>query len=94
MPELPEVETMRRGIAGATGGRVVAARLNRCDKKPLTMNPTWRSISRRVRNRRIRAVDRHGKRLIIRFDNDWSMVIECNTGTVEGTQQQGLCLWE
>ncbi|MGI9517979.1 MAG: bifunctional DNA-formamidopyrimidine glycosylase/DNA-(apurinic or apyrimidinic site) lyase [Pirellulaceae bacterium] len=76
MPELPEVETMRRGIAGAAGGRIVAARLNRCRKKPLTMTPSWRVISRRLKDQRIRAVDRHGKRLIIRLENDWSMVIE------------------
>ncbi len=67
---------MRRGISGAQGGRVVAARLNRCRKKPLSMSPSWRSIARRLKNQRICAVDRHGKRLIIRFDNNWSMVIE------------------
>ena len=76
MPELPEVETMRRGIAGAQGATVLKARQSRCRKKPLTMNVSWPSIARRLRNRKITAVDRHGKRLILRFDNAWSMVIE------------------
>ncbi len=76
MPELPEVETMRRGIAGARNAIVSHARKIRCRKKPLKMNLPWREIARRIRQRRITAVDRHGKRLILEFDRQWWMVIE------------------
>ena len=76
MPELPEVETMRRGIVGATGARVVCVHPTACKKKPLKVNKTWSTIARRLKDCKIAKVDRHGKRLIIRFDNGWSMVIE------------------
>ena len=39
MPELPEVETMRRGILGAVGGKVVLVENIRCPKKPITILP-------------------------------------------------------
>lgn len=76
MPELPEVETMRRGILGAEGARVEQARKIRCRKRPLQMNVAWSTIARRLRQQRIRQVDRRGKRLILRFENKWALVIE------------------
>jgi len=76
MPELPEVETMRRGILAAVGGKVDRARSCRCAKKPLKMNHPWSTIARRLRGRTITEIGRHGKRLILHFDQKWSMVIE------------------
>jgi formamidopyrimidine-DNA glycosylase len=76
MPELPEVETMRRGIAGIAGATVLRARKSRCRKRPLAMNVAWPQIARRLRQRRIESVGRHGKRLILHFDHGWSLVIE------------------
>ncbi len=76
MPELPEVETMRKGIAGALGSRVVKVRPLPCRKKPLAMNASWRRISKQLQQRRITAVGRHGKRIILSFDQEWSLIIE------------------
>lgn len=76
MPELPEVETMRRGISGAIGGTVVKAHKCRCSKKPLAMNVTWTSLARRIKGQQIEAIDRRGKRLMLKFANQWTLVIE------------------
>ncbi len=76
MPELPEVETMRRGILGAEGSRIVAARRSGCRKRPLTMRPAWPAIARRLKGAMICQIGRHGKRLQIGLDNGWTIVIE------------------
>ncbi len=76
MPELPEVETMRRGLLGAVGCRVVSARRTRCRKKPLFFQPAWPWIARRIHQQTISDIGRHGKRLTIRFGQRWTMVIE------------------
>ena len=76
MPELPEVETMRRGILGAKGATVLRLRNCRCKKKPLKMNLPFSTIARRLKNRKLVELDRHGKRLILKFQGDWAMVIE------------------
>ena len=76
MPELPEVETMRKGIAGALGSRVVKVQQLPCRKKPLATNASWQKISRQLRKRCITNVGRHGKRIILSFDHAWSLVIE------------------
>lgn len=76
MPELPEVETMRRGIAGALGCRVHRVRQLPCRKKPLTTNVRWPQIARRLKGREITGIDRHGKRIILAFDQTNWLVIE------------------
>lgn len=76
MPELPEVETMRRGIAGALGCQVRAARQLPCQKKPLAMNVRWSQIAKRLKGREITAIDRHGKRILLAFDQKHWLVIE------------------
>lgn len=76
MPELPEVETMRRGIQAAEGARVVSVKPSRCGKRPLKLNTTWPAISRALRDKTLEKVDRHGKRLILRFSGERVLVIE------------------
>ena len=39
MPELPEVETMRRGIEPIVGCRIDAVHFTRCRLKPITISP-------------------------------------------------------
>ncbi len=76
MPELPEVETMRRGISGAVGCRVTDAHRYRSPQKPISTKPSWNSIARQLKGRRISRIGRHGKRLTIEFDTELTMVIE------------------
>jgi formamidopyrimidine-DNA glycosylase len=76
MPELPEVETMRRGIAGAAGGRVVNVNKLRCSRKPIDIRPGIAQFRRRVRGATVRELSRAGKRVVIWLDSDDAIVIE------------------
>ncbi|WP_145189092.1 bifunctional DNA-formamidopyrimidine glycosylase/DNA-(apurinic or apyrimidinic site) lyase [Gimesia chilikensis] len=77
MPELPEVETMVRGIRDA----VVGARIRefvkcRCTCKPISMKPGLKSIQGRVLNQSVVSVRRLAKRVILDLENEDSFVIE------------------
>lgn len=76
MPELPEVETMRRGIAAIVGGRVTEVERMRCPRKPILISPRIDSCRRRIVGQRITAVDRVGKRVVLRLESRDSLVIE------------------
>lgn len=71
MPELPEVETIRRGLERElVGHRIEAvdwrpARLRKASPEPLT----------RLAGRRVEAVDRHAKFLFVRLDNDATWLV-------------------
>jgi formamidopyrimidine-DNA glycosylase len=76
VPELPEVETMRRGIACIVGSRVRDVDAPRCRKRPILIRPRIASFRRRVVGRTIAGVDRLGKRVIIQLSGGDSIVIE------------------
>ncbi|NIP84701.1 MAG: bifunctional DNA-formamidopyrimidine glycosylase/DNA-(apurinic or apyrimidinic site) lyase [Planctomycetales bacterium] len=76
MPELPEVETMRRGVAVCVGRRIVAVSKPRCRLRPIRLVPQVAPLRRRLVGRRITAVDRAGKRVIVRLDSDEGLVFE------------------
>ena len=77
MPELPEVETMVRGIRPHVAGRrIVAVRRPRCDCRPITIRPDWRRLQSRCRGRVIDSVDRLAKRVLLRFDSGDVLAIE------------------
>ena len=65
MPELPEVETMRRGILGAVGGKITLVEKVRCSKKPITITPGIAQIRKRIVGKPISKIDRIGKRVVI-----------------------------
>jgi formamidopyrimidine-DNA glycosylase len=76
MPELPEVETMRRGILAIVGGRVAEVEYPRCCCKPISIRPDRVRLRRQVRGRTVQCVERRGKRLLIGLDGDLWLVIE------------------
>ncbi|WP_436716802.1 bifunctional DNA-formamidopyrimidine glycosylase/DNA-(apurinic or apyrimidinic site) lyase [Roseiconus lacunae] len=76
MPELPEVETMRRGILPIVGHRVLAAECPPCDRRPILMEPSIRTINRKLVGQRINGINRLGKRVLIEFENGSTIVIE------------------
>ena len=76
MPELPEVETMRRGVLGIVGGRIRDVERVACRRKPIEIAPRIDRFRRRVVGRTIRAVDRVGKRVVLRLDSADSIVLE------------------
>jgi formamidopyrimidine-DNA glycosylase len=65
MPELPEVETMRRGIRGVVGCRIAAAVFPRETRRPIAMHPAAAAMRRRLVGRTVVAVHRFGKRVAI-----------------------------
>ncbi len=77
MPELPEVETMVRGIRPHVEGRtLVGLRACPCRCRPVKMTPTLREMSQRLRGRVILRVRRLAKRIVLEFDSGDALVIE------------------
>lgn len=76
MPELPEVETMRRGIAAIRGSVIRHAGRMRCRCRPIQISPRMDAFRRRVVGTRITAVERLGKRVVVRLDNGHAIVFE------------------
>lgn len=65
MPELPEVETTRRGIAPIAGQTVTAVIVRNARLRW----PVPAGLQRSLPGRRLRAIDRRAKYLLLRFDH-------------------------
>ncbi len=76
MPELPEVETMRRGIAAAVGATICAVTRLPCRLKPLAIQPSLATLRRRSLGQRILATERWGKRVALRLENECRLIFE------------------
>ena len=79
MPELPEVETMRRGILAIRGARIsdVCFPQKKTSRlKPIVITPSPRLLKRRLKGRVVDSVDRIGKRVAVRLDSDDTLVFE------------------
>lgn len=76
MPELPEVETMRRGILSAVGCQIERVEKVRISAKPLLVAPSASVMNRRMADREIVAVERIGKRVVVRLETDDRLVFE------------------
>src|SRR5690348_3167856 len=76
MPELPEVETMRRGILGVAGARIQDVERAACARRPILIAPRIDHFRRRVVGQRIRDVGRVGKRVIVHLDSRDAIVLE------------------
>lgn len=69
MPELPEVETIARGLARRYPGRTMAgARVKHADVLVAPLTPA--SLARRVRDRRVERVGRFGKNVLIEIEGE------------------------
>ena len=69
MPELPEVETIARGLARRYPDRIMAgARVKHADV--LVAPLTAASLSRRVRDRRVERIGRFGKNVLIELEGE------------------------
>lgn len=71
MPELPEVETVRRNLEATIVGRRIAS-VELSGKK--LRDSISRTLPRRLRTRRIDSVKRHGKFLLIHLDQDLTLI--------------------
>ena len=86
MPELPEVETMRRGIVPVEGLRIASIEFPRKTRRPIAVSPRPRAIIDRLAGRRIASVRRFGKRIAIElaeeggWDGNWLVIEPRMTG--------------
>jgi formamidopyrimidine-DNA glycosylase len=72
MPELPEVETIRRGLAHVMSGRrILRAELRRADLR----RPFPPALAERLQGARIGALGRRGKYLLIELDDDGILIL-------------------
>lgn len=77
MPELPEVETMVRGIRPVVQGRTIArVRRCRCRCKAIEIAPGFAQFKRRLQGRTIQSVRRLAKRIVLATDTGEACVIE------------------
>ncbi len=75
MPELPEVETMCRGIVPIIGSRIVEIARPRCRLKPIRFAPGFGTIRRRILETRVSGVSRLGKRVVVELDTADRLVL-------------------
>ncbi len=72
MPELPEVETVRRGLAPILEGAVLTGiTLNRADLR----FPFPERFAERLRNRRVEALERRAKYILARLDDGARLLV-------------------
>ncbi len=76
MPELPEVETMRRGIAAIVGSRITDCGPVACRRRPILISPRPAQLRRRAVGATITAVERLGKRVVLRLDRGDVFIFE------------------
>lgn len=77
MPELPEVETMVRGIRSVLeGARLTEIVLPDCPCRPLLISPEVGTMRGMCRGSKVRQVRRRAKRILIELDNGCTFVIE------------------
>jgi formamidopyrimidine-DNA glycosylase len=67
---------MRRGVLGIVGGRIREVERVACQRKPIAIAPRIDHFRRRVVGQTVRAVDRIGKRVVLRLDSADSIVLE------------------
>lgn len=72
MPELPEVETVRRGLAPFFEGRVLQRVAQR---RPDLRRPFPEDFERRLTGRRVTAARRRAKYMLWDLDDGWSLII-------------------
>jgi len=76
MPELPEVETMRRGLEPTLGGTIQQVEFPVIPYRPIGMSPDQATFCDRAQGRQIVAIERIAKRVLVRLDNGDRLVMQ------------------
>lgn len=76
MPELPEVETMRRGLLPCVGGKIVSVSKPRSKYRPILIEPPFPKLRLRLVGCRIVDVERLGKRVVLKMDSGDSLLLQ------------------
>lgn len=82
MPELPEVETMCRGIYPTIGKLIRAVSQPPCDYRPIQIRPAVAEINARLAGCKVKAITRLGKRVVIQTQDDSLILQPKMTGLV------------
>lgn len=82
MPELPEVETMCRGIREIVGRQVASVSQPRCRYRPISITPRLASIKKRTQGQTVSKIWRLGKRVVIDVGSDSLILQPKMTGLV------------
>jgi formamidopyrimidine-DNA glycosylase len=75
MPELPEVETIRRDLTASIVGRTVVEAWVSPDAPRLVQGETPESFCRRLAGRAVEELDRRGKYLLLRLDGGLTWIV-------------------
>jgi formamidopyrimidine-DNA glycosylase len=75
MPELPEVETMRRGLLPIVGRRIESVSTPPCTCRPISIKPKVAEISKLLAGQRVESIGRLGKRVLIETA-DWALILQ------------------
>jgi len=75
MPELPEVETIRRDLTARIVGRTVVEAWVSPDAPKLVQGETPESFRRRLVGRAVEELDRRGKYLLLRLDGGLTWIV-------------------
>src|SRR3972149_1458742 len=75
MPELPEVETIRRDLTPRIAGRTVAEAWVSPDAPKLVQGEAADAFCRRLAGRRVEELDRRGKSLLIRLQGGLTWIV-------------------
>ncbi|MEC7449090.1 MAG: bifunctional DNA-formamidopyrimidine glycosylase/DNA-(apurinic or apyrimidinic site) lyase [Planctomycetota bacterium] len=76
MPELPEVETMKRGISEVVGGKITSVIFPPCELQPISVAPNHSTFRRRLKGRSITGLGRLGKRVLVHLSGDFTLIFE------------------
>jgi formamidopyrimidine-DNA glycosylase len=79
MPELPEVETMRRQLTPIVGSEILEVCRPRWRLRPIGMRPAFVHLRKILRNSRVAEITRLGKRIVLWTEKgscSWALVIE------------------
>lgn len=76
MPELPEVETMRRGLLPLVGGVIDYVEFPEIPYRPIERTPDDAAFCNRVEGKTIVAIERIAKRVLVRLDNGDCIVMQ------------------
>ena len=76
MPELPEVETMRRGVLPVVGSTICEVEFVKSRYKKILVSPRAATFRRRAEGQQITDIGRIGKRVVLHLASEDAIVIE------------------
>jgi formamidopyrimidine-DNA glycosylase len=76
MPELPEVETMCRSLRPSVGKTIVSVDQPVSRYRPIVMEPDLETLQRELVGRRVIAIERLGKRVVVCLDDQSRLLFQ------------------